>query len=357
MLYDHQLVHAPAFPQGSLSATPSLVQTQAVEFSTAIAEHQARQRAISHTPHPSIVNSSNITAHNLSNWNNPSLNSQQRSIPPALYHSNTTGHLPTSTMAFGSPFISCTFIPCSVVSRKSLTAIFVDMDEHDPTVAGMAGPVDFDNLLSVDELAALNGFRVNDPALSATVSPEDIFIDYSLSAPNSNALTDLTTPSLYDDSPYDVSPALGGANDTDCQNWAPLFNDNNIYSNVLPTPEVPSLEASTSSLSQSQATDMSRTTSTASNPGKDSTLRPRLSTVAGINKASRRTLKDLPPIEVNDDDDKAVKRARNTMAARKSRQKKRDTEDLLREALEAMTADRDHWKMVAISHGAPLPPC
>ena len=56
----------------------------------------------------------------------------------------------------------------------------------------------------------------------------------------------------------------------------------------------------------------------------------------------------------DEEDDRAVKRARNTMAARKSRQKKRDIEDSLREALEEMTRQRDRWRMLAVKHGAPI---
>jgi len=80
----------------------------------------------------------------------------------------------------------------------------------------------------------------------------------------------------------------------------------------------------------------------------------RLASPSGVQK-NRRTGKTLEPIEVEDLDPVSVKRAKNTMAARKSRQKKRDVEEQLRIELAAMTAERDRWMHAAIARGAPPP--
>jgi len=229
----------------------------------------------------------------------------------------------------------------------------------DQTAAGYDEPLDFSALLAGDEFqnSTTNFTAVN--AASGTVSPQDLFLDQELPPPDSNALTNLTTPSLYDFTPdmtdsYDVSPAFG-TKDLSMDNWPPLFSD---YDDAFGTAQLddsepPSLTSSTTSLANHKL-DLARTPSNISNIGDD-ILRHRLSLTAGITKPSRRSLKNLSPIEVNDGDETAVKRARNTMAARKSRQKKRDVEDGLRLALEAMTAERDHWRMVAVKYGAPVP--
>lgn len=189
-----------------------------------------------------------------------------------------------------------------------------------------------------------------------------------MSVPNSNAWTNLTTPSMYDDiTPFDVSPNDFGEPDFGQPEWPPLFfDDNGAFQdthNDVTEEELPSLTSSMVSLDSTTPPafhePMIRQPSNTSINSHDANANDaaihRLSLPAGISKSTRRTLKDLAPISLDIDDEKAVKRARNTLAARKSRQKKRDVEDTLREQLEVMTAERDKWKMLAISLGAPLP--
>jgi hypothetical protein len=77
----------------------------------------------------------------------------------------------------------------------------------------------------------------------------------------------------------------------------------------------------------------------------------RPSSVAGV--GSRRRDKPLPPIIVDDPSDTvAMKRARNTLAARKSRERKAARFDELEEKIAKLTAERDHWKTLALAHGA-----
>jgi len=79
----------------------------------------------------------------------------------------------------------------------------------------------------------------------------------------------------------------------------------------------------------------------------------RHSSVAGVN--SRRRDKPLPPIIVEDPSDTiAMKRARNTLAARKSRERKAMRLDELEEKIDKLTADRDYWKERAIALGAKM---
>lgn len=265
-----------------------------------------------------------------------------------LFHSNTTGHMQSfDAMAFGKRQL--------MTAPLHLLIHNTDLND-DQTAAGYAEQLDFSLLLAGDDYQTSSFTAVNDAAPSATVSPHDLFLDHELSAPNSNALTNLTTPSLYNDTPdlsYDVSPAFG-TNDMDMNDWPPLFPDQHFGSAAVDNSEPPSMTSSITSL-PNHSFDLTRTPSNSStHPVKADVLRQRLSLTSGIHK-SRRTLKDLSPIQPNTEDETAVKRARNTMAARKSRQKKRDVEDSLRDALEAMTAERDHWRLVAIKHGAPIP--
>ncbi|KAI9711935.1 MAG: hypothetical protein M1828_001777 [Chrysothrix sp. TS-e1954] len=198
-----------------------------------------------------------------------------------------------------------------------------------------------------------------DPAASGsheshTVSPRDLLMD--MSAPNSNALTNMTTPSLYDDSPegaYEASPLFGSDNFDGSSNWPPLFDnvedDAGLY--------VPARQSFTSAAEAQDADTsalMERTNSSTSSVDVKPTDLHRMSLTSGISK-QRRVGRDLGPIEVVDGDTQAFKRAKNTLAARKSRQKKRDIEEGLRVELAAMTAERDRWMHTAIAHGAAPP--
>ncbi|KAF5020340.1 hypothetical protein F66182_7646 [Fusarium sp. NRRL 66182] len=71
------------------------------------------------------------------------------------------------------------------------------------------------------------------------------------------------------------------------------------------------------------------------------------SSVLGVN--SHRRNKPLPPIVLDDTQDTtAMKRARNTMAVRKSRERKARRLLALEERVKKLEADRDHWKSIAI---------
>jgi hypothetical protein len=74
------------------------------------------------------------------------------------------------------------------------------------------------------------------------------------------------------------------------------------------------------------------------------------SPAAGI--SPRKRDRPLPPVTVSDPADPvAVKRARNTLAARKSRQKKVEHVDELERTIKDLIAERDYWKSLAQAHG------
>jgi len=58
-----------------------------------------------------------------------------------------------------------------------------------------------------------------------------------------------------------------------------------------------------------------------------------------------------PHIVEDPNDTVAMKRARNTLAARKSRQRKMQRFDELEEKIAKLEEERDHWKGIALRRG------
>jgi hypothetical protein len=71
----------------------------------------------------------------------------------------------------------------------------------------------------------------------------------------------------------------------------------------------------------------------------------------GDDDSSRKGVKPLPDIVLNPDDIIGMKRARNTIAARKSRQRKQQAVEDMENKIEELTRDRDQWKRLAMSRG------
>ncbi|KAH8775889.1 hypothetical protein BGZ57DRAFT_1016307 [Hyaloscypha finlandica] len=187
-----------------------------------------------------------------------------------------------------------------------------------------------------------------------TVSPQDLLRDPFASAPNSTAFTNLTSPSTYNESPewgvddnFDVSPFVGNNNgDLDHalsgDPWYPLFpqEDQAQPNNADQSPLLPEEELEVSEHLRSN-TSRRRSATTSSPPSGTH------SSVSGVN--SRKRDKPLPPIIVEDPNDTvAMKRARNTLAARKSRQRKMQRFDELEDKIAKLEAERDHWKAIAL---------
>lgn len=184
-----------------------------------------------------------------------------------------------------------------------------------------------------------------------TVSPNDLLRD-PFSAPNSTSFTNLTSPSTYNESPeysdnFDVSPFVGN-NDLDSalagDPWYPLFpQEDQVDQQVDNSPLLPEEELE---VSESLRSNNRRRSGTASSPPSGSHA-----SVSGVN--ARKRDKPLPPIIVEDPNDTvAMKRARNTLAARKSRQRKMQRFEELEDEIAKLKADRDHWKNIALRRGA-----
>ncbi|GAM87763.1 hypothetical protein ANO11243_057900 [Dothideomycetidae sp. 11243] len=198
---------------------------------------------------------------------------------------------------------------------------------------------------STESLAPVNNFTPINDSIPSTISPKDLFMDSSSSVPPSTAFTNLTTPgSVYLGTPddFDVSPMYDYDSLDAPEVWPSLFEH-----------EEPAT---------SNGAEMSRTTSETSHivihPGglsrkrsspHDSPLTPntRPSSISGISKRE----KALAPIVVDSADPVAVKRARNTAAARKSRDKKFKEVETYRLRIAELEQEVEHWKSVALAAG------
>jgi len=185
-----------------------------------------------------------------------------------------------------------------------------------------------------------------------TVSPQDLLVrDPFASAPNSTAFTNLTSPSTYNESPeytdnFDVSPFVGNNHDLDNalagDPWYPLFpqDDQLEKPTVDESPLLPEEELEVSEALR--GSNGRRRSGTGGSPPSGTH-----SSVSGVN--SRKRDKPLPPIIVEDPNDTvAMKRARNTLAARKSRQRKMQRFDELEDRIAKLEEERDHWKEIAL---------
>lgn len=183
-----------------------------------------------------------------------------------------------------------------------------------------------------------------------TVSPKDLLRDPFASAPNSTAFTNLTSPSTYNESPeykdnFDVSPFIGNG-DLDHalagDPWYPLFPQEELVDPPKPSQSPLVLDEELEVAERIRTSTTRRRSGTSTSPPATSH-----SSVSGV--GSRKRDKPLPPIIVEDPTDTvAMKRARNTLAARKSRQRKMQRFDELEERIAKLEAERDHWKEIAL---------
>lgn len=189
-----------------------------------------------------------------------------------------------------------------------------------------------------------------------TVSPQDLLVrDPFASAPNSTSFTNLTSPSTYNESPdytngdFDVSPYVSTGDIDNAQfagdPWYPLFpQDDNVTEQpkVDQSPLLPEEELEVSEQLRASS-GRRRSGTTGSPPGSHAS-------VSGV--GSKKRDKPLPPIIVEDPNDTvAMKRARNTLAARKSRQRKMQKMEELEDEIQKLKDERDHWKSIALKRG------
>jgi len=181
-----------------------------------------------------------------------------------------------------------------------------------------------------------------------TVSPVELLLHEQFSAPTSTAFTTLTTPSDFGESPgfenYEVSPNFGDFDAAPSDNWFSLFPESTT--NEQPAIQTESPDEPVGELDAVEPASLPRRKS--GNSPTSSTSHGRHSSVSGVN--SRRRDKPLPPIIVDDPNDTiAMKRARNTLAARKSRERKAQKLEELEEKITKLEAERDHWRRIALS--------
>jgi hypothetical protein len=199
---------------------------------------------------------------------------------------------------------------------------------------------------------------VNNPVYTPqsiqTVSPKDIFNDPLGSAPPSASFTNLTTPDIGE-SPlldsYDTSPMFQG-DLSQTHEWYSLFPETEIKQSPPAIPNAPVMERGTSSSSIARSSP-----SVAGSPIVLDTSHRRKSSVnsspapsSGVSK-SRRRKGPLPPIEVDPNDKVALKRARNTLAARDSRQRKFNHVQTLEKRVAELEAETQKWKEIALAMG------
>jgi hypothetical protein len=186
-----------------------------------------------------------------------------------------------------------------------------------------------DNSLLADLSGSFDGQTVS----PADVSRNSSFLGASGSVPNSAALTNLTSPDM--NSPYleyDTSPMFGGNNVNDSTGWFSLFPDASLdktANTVVPVnmERNPSHQSIGSSSNDSPLV-MGASVSGKSPHDKASPNSAHRRSTSGVSK--RRRAGPLKTVADYDLSDKAaMKRLRNTEAARVSRQRKVEEKELL----------------------------
>ncbi|KAG5966339.1 hypothetical protein E4U58_002547 [Claviceps cyperi] len=234
-------------------------------------------------------------------------------------------------------------------AAKMMNAADVDLDEFTPFEGGSSA-------FSSPAISSVMDFggSISSPAPTlGTVSPHDLLVqDPFSSASSSAALTALTSPSLYNESPdvdsFDASPNFGNVDfDGTGDSWYPLFPDESSHVDLqFVKSDVSLAEALSDKVSavvdQDVAVVSRKKAAFSSSSGR------RYSSIAGVNPRKRD--KPLPPIVIEDPNDTtAMKRARNTLAARKSRERKAMHVEDLMNRIATLEAERDHWKSIALS--------
>ncbi|KAK2624753.1 hypothetical protein QTJ16_005946 [Diplocarpon rosae] len=227
-----------------------------------------------------------------------------------------------------------------------------DMDLFEEFTAfegGASAQISFPSAYSSPAVPTMYDPQMNMSASSSTnmgtISPQDLHRDPFGSAPASTAFTNLTSPdSQCNQSPefigYEASPFVGESPDLDQalvgDPWFPLFPRDDQIEQQAPANQSPLLPEEEMEVSEQLRR---RRSGTASSPP-----------AGGVRKRD----KPLPPIVVEDPTDTiAMKRARNTLAARKSRQRKMQRFEELEDEIAKLKSERDHWKSLALRRSSP----
>jgi hypothetical protein len=281
--------------------------------------------------------------------------------PVPLFQSNSTGNIPASQnqqtvnlsdITMGGSGTSAS--PSAIMSSPSLTSHSANVAYHDTMgdLGAFENGASFGDFNMFTDLSALSAANTN----ALTVSPKDLF-NGGDSVPPSTSFTNLTTPgSTYLETPesYSASPLFNDALDNTFD-FSSHCDSSNFFPELESLVPAPSMERTVSNSSNNPiivhpggpAHSRKRSSTTAS-----PAVFARPSSVAGVGAKKRD--KPLPPIMVDEHDTVALKRARNTAAARKSRAKKVEERDVLESRiseLEGLLAtqarETEYWKAKA----------
>lgn len=228
-----------------------------------------------------------------------------------------------------------------------------------PFPESMKDEKDFTDWLQVtgggdgSEFSSPNFTHIHDPTIDLnTVSPQDVF-----AFPISTPMSSLMSPFLDDDSSYEVSPLFqsddSAVNGVD--HWPSLFPEATPFE---PSPFEPNMDAEIEAIIGGSSDDHSNLDSSVSpsaspharSLGSVSSTTGRKGSVTGA--GVRKRTAPLPPIVVEDPSDHvAIKRARNTLAARKSREKKVKRMEEMEAQIEDLKAQVEHWKRLCMLKG------
>ncbi|KAI9851666.1 MAG: hypothetical protein M1838_003135 [Thelocarpon superellum] len=210
----------------------------------------------------------------------------------------------------------------------------------------------FDADLSSPHFTSINESTASSTSHNqGTVSPKDLVRDPQASAPPSTAFTNLTSPSIFDspdvNESFETSPMFHtGDTEIGTDNWFSLFPGTTAETDGSPPTTTGDLYEQTSCAIAAPATRQRSSPRHSPHGGRPTTSKH--SSVSGV--SARKRGSDLPDIIVDDmNDTVAVKRARNTLAARKSRQKKLQRFDELESTIDELRGEVAHWKNLALS--------
>ncbi|KAL0635035.1 General control protein [Maublancomyces gigas] len=199
-----------------------------------------------------------------------------------------------------------------------------------------------------------------------TVSSHHVFASSQFNIHSSNAFTtehmkafdpeaafnELFSPDMSGLESYDTSPLFAPDDVSPDNNWYSLFpetnpdNDDSSVSPPLPSQNQDHSPAPGSGYSDDDILDQPDSPGTSPIFRSSSSGPQRRSVTSGV----RKNRGPLPPIVVEDPSDTvAMKRARNTLAARKSRAKKLERMEEMEVEIEKLKAQVEHWKNLAMN--------
>lgn len=336
-------------------APPATAQAPSPASTPHLSSKTAQRTAFAHAH--SAPTSTTTTAQALNDQRSINQRNSTRRPPVPLFPSDTTQQqqhtVNLSDITMGGSGTSAS--PSANMLSSPLTSRPANVAYHD-TMADLGAfenGASFGDFNMFTDFSALSGGSTN----AATVSPKDLF-NGADSVPPSTSFTNLTTPgSTYLETPesYSASPLFDNTLDSTFD-FGSGDNTSNFFPELDSLMAAPSMERTTSNSSNNPiivhpggpAHNRKRSSTAAMSPA--TFVRP--SSVAGVNAKKRD--KPLPPIMVDEHDTVALKRARNTAAARKSRAKKVEERDALEtriaeleNQLSESKREAEYWKAQA----------